>query len=309
MLNNLDHSLFVEKYRPDTLEGYIGNESIKTKVANFLEKEDIPHLLFYARAGTGKTTLGKIICKGLDAEVLTINASDENNVDTIRTKIKSFASTISFSKWKVVMLDEADYLTPNAQAALRNIMEKFAKNTRFILTCNYIEKIIEPIQSRCTIFEIYPPNKVEVAKRLVEICNLEKIKFDKADLADIINQGYPDIRKCISLLQQQTINGELKIDPHVKVELNYMTKILEILSNKKTPKEDFTAIRQIIADSKLRSFDEMYRYLYDNLEEFAPEGKQAAIILEIAKAMHDDPFSVDKEINIMAMFINILKNT
>ena len=171
-----EHSLWVERYRPDTLSGYVGNEHILEKVRIYIQNEDVPHLLFFGGAGTGKTTLAKIITNQIDCDLMYINASDENNVDTVRDKIRGFASSMGFRKWKVIILDEADYLTPNAQAALRNLMETFSKTTRFILTCNYVEKIIDPIQSRCQTFGITPPSKKEVAIRLKEILDLEGVQ-------------------------------------------------------------------------------------------------------------------------------------
>ena len=152
MFGSQENTLWVEKFRPGTLDGYVGNEHIIDKVKLYLKSGDVPHLLFYGGAGTGKTTLAKIIANNVDADIMYINASDENNIDTVRTKIKSYASTVGFKRWKIVILDEADYMTPNGQAALRNLMETFSKTTRFILTCNYVEKIIDPIQSRCQVF-------------------------------------------------------------------------------------------------------------------------------------------------------------
>ena len=144
----IKNTLFVEKYRPQSIDEFVGNDFLKQKVSLYIDEQDVPHLLFYGQAGTGKTTLAKIISGNVDADVMYINASDENNIETVRTKIKSFASTVGFKRWKIIILDEADYMTPNGQAALRNLMETFSKTTRFILTCNYVEKIIEPIQSR-----------------------------------------------------------------------------------------------------------------------------------------------------------------
>jgi DNA polymerase III delta prime subunit len=306
--NVITHSLWTEKHRPHKLADYIGNENLKETVQRYIDQDDIPHLLLHARAGTGKTTLGKIITNTIDCDVLYINASDENNVDTIRTKIKSFVSSVGFKKWKIVFLDEADYLTPNAQAVLRNMMEQYSRKSRFILTCNYPEKIIDPIQSRCTVFEVYPPSKKDVAIRLVDILKQENVQFDMKDVGIIINNSYPDIRRVIGSTQRQIVNGELKLTKQSVMEVDYMNKILDVLKSKSTSKDMFTNIRQIVADSKVRTFDDLYRFLYDNIEQYAKEGTQAAIILEIAKTMREDAMCVDKEISIMAMFIGIISH-
>ena len=168
-MSDVKHSLWVEKYRPTTLDTYIGNEHLKSKVKIYLESGDLPHLLFYGKAGTGKTTLAKLLVKNIECDYMYINASDENNVDTVRTKVKNFASTIGFKDMKIIILDECDYITPNAQAALRNLMETFSKHCRFILTCNFVERIIDPIQSRCQSFQIIPPSRGEVAKHTHDI--------------------------------------------------------------------------------------------------------------------------------------------
>ena len=171
----VNNSLWVEKYRPSKLTEYVGNEHLKDKVKDYLESGEIPHLLFFGKAGTGKTTLAKLIVNSIDCDHIIINASDENNVDTVRNKVKGFASTVGFKDMKIIILDEFDYMTPGAQAILRNLMETFSKHCRFILTCNYIEKIIDPIQSRCQSFAITPPTKKDVAVQVAKILDAENV--------------------------------------------------------------------------------------------------------------------------------------
>ena len=301
----MSNSLWVEKYRPDTLEGYVGNEHILEKVKIYIENDDVPHLLLYGVAGTGKTTLAKIITNQIDCDVMYINASDENSVDAVRDKIRGFASSMGFRKWKVVILDESDYLTPNAQAALRNLMETFSKSTRFILTCNYVEKVIDPIQSRCQTFAIAPPSKKEVAKRLFDILNEEGVEFNKEDLAILVNSGYPDIRRVLNAAQRQVVKGELKIDTTSTVQANYTDNVIKVLQKSGDIKEQFTEIRQIINDSKLKDFTPLYRSLYDEVDNYA-SGKVGQTILNIADGQYKDAMVVDKEINVMAMMLNIL---
>lgn len=305
MYGQQENTLWTEAFRPNTLEGYIGNEHIIEKVKIFISNGDVPHLLFYGSAGTGKTTLAKIIANSVDADLMYINASDENSVDAVRDKIKRYASTVGFKRWKIIILDEADYLTPNAQAALRNLMETYSKTTRFILTCNYVEKIIDPIQSRCQTFAIMPPNKTDVAKRLVSVLEEKQVQYDIRDIAAIINSSYPDIRRAINTAQSCVIENRLTLDKASAIQANYMTEVLEMLKDPKDRKATFTKIRQCIADSKVRDFTPMYTFLYDNLDEFA-HGHIAPCILIIAESQFKDASVVDKEINIMAMFVNIL---
>jgi DNA polymerase III delta prime subunit len=305
MNNNTEHSLWVEKYRPSKLEDYVGNEHLKSKVAGYLESGDIPHLLLYGKAGTGKTTLAKLIVNSVDCDYMIINASDENNVDTVRNKVKNFASTIGFRQSKIIILDEFDYMTPNAQAILRNLMETFSKHCRFILTCNYVEKVIEPIQSRCQTFQIVPPTKKDVAIQISKILNSEGVKFEVKDLVPIIDSAYPDIRKIINTCQLNSIKGELKVDTQNLLENDYKTKIIEILKSNDDKRNKYMKLRQTLVDSRATDFTELYTLLYDKVEEYA-EGKTANVILEISDGQRNAFLSIDKEIPTAATLIKIL---
>jgi len=298
----MEHSLWVEKYRPYNLQTYIGNEHLKSKVSIYLENEDVPHLLLYGTAGTGKTTLAKVIVGNIDCDHLYINASDENNVDNVRTKIKNFASSIGFRTLKVVILDEADFLTPNAQAALRNLMETFSKHCRFILTCNYVERIIDPIQSRCQTYKIVPPSRKEVALQLKNIFETENVTFNLDDLALIVNAGYPDIRRVINSAQRQVVDGNLKIDVNSIIQNDYKIKLLEMLGSG----TKFNDIRKLIADNSVSDYAELYRLLYDEVDTYS-NGKVAECILAIAEGEFNDVNVVDKEICFMSTLIKIMR--
>jgi|TARA_B100000073_G_scaffold339893_1_gene338939 DNA polymerase III delta prime subunit len=299
-----EHTLFVEKYRPTVLEDYVGNEHLKSKVEGYLKSGDVPHLLLYGRAGTGKTTLAKLIVKNIECDYLYINASDENNVETVRTKVKQFASTIGFKDMKVIILDECDYITPNAQAALRNIMETFSKYCRFILTCNYVERIIEPLQSRCQIFEIIPPDRKQVAMQAVKILDSETVDYKLSDISMIINANYPDVRKTINAIQRSIVDGRVEMDKQSSIQNDYKLQVLEILKTH-NKKDAFKALRQLLADNSIRDYSDCFRLLYDNVDEYAT-GHVAEVILLLARYEQSDTQVVDKEINFMAMLIEIL---
>ena len=304
-MSNIDNTLWVEKYRPSQLKDYVGNEHLKEKVEGYLETGDIPHLLFYGKAGTGKTTLAKLIVNSVDCDYMIINASDENNVETVRNKVKNFASTIGFKSTKIIILDEFDYMTPNAQAILRNLMETFSKHCRFILTCNYVEKVIDPIQSRCQTFQIVPPTKKDVAVQISKILGSENVKFEPKDLVPIIDASYPDIRKIINTCQLNSSKGTLKLDTSSILDADVKNKIVEILKSNDDKRNKWKNIRQAVADARVQDFTELYSYLYEKVDEYG-SGNTANIILILSESQHKDAMVVDKEITFMACVIQIV---
>ena len=304
MTQNKQHTLWVERYRPVSLENYIGNEHLKTKVSKYISTGDIPHLLLHGKAGTGKTTLAKLLVSNVDCDQMYVNASDENNVETVRNKIKMFASSVGFKDLKVIILDECDFLTPNAQAALRNLMETFSKHCRFILTCNYVERIIDPIQSRCQSFQIIPPSKKEVAIHISKILNTEGISFENEQIVTMVNSSYPDIRRIINAVQRNIVDNQLIVDTESLVQNDYKLQVLEILQTQ-DKKNAFKNLRQLLADSQIRDYADLFRLLYDEIESYG-KGHIAEVILTIAKYELSDAQVVDKEINAMAMLIEIL---
>jgi replication factor C small subunit len=299
-MDGLNHSLWVEKYRPSKLEYYIGNDHLKSKVQKYIDEQDVPHLLLYGKAGTGKTTLAKILTNNIECDHLYINASDENSVDAVRFKIRSFASSVGFKDLKIVILDECDYLTPNAQAALRNVMETFSKHCRFILTCNYVERVIDPIQSRCQSYKITPPKKSDVARHMVNILKTENSKFELDDVATLVTAGYPDIRRVINSAQRQVVDGTLEIDVDSIIQNDYKIRLLDLLSSNAKLQD----IRKLIADNSVSDYSELYRLLYDEIDNYC-NGKVAECILAIAEGQYKDVNVVDKEINFMAIILKI----
>ena len=301
-----ENSLYVEKYRSKVLDEYVGNEQLKQIVSQYIDKNDIQNLLLYGTPGTGKTTLAKLIVNNIDCDFLYINASDERGIDTIRDKVQGFASSASFKPLKIIILDEADFLTIQAQASLRNIIETYSRTTRFILTCNYLERIIDPLQSRCQVLKITPPSKKEVAQHVAGILEQESINYELNDLVLVVNKHYPDVRKILNTCQVNTVEGKLTIDKALIASNSYTDAILKEL--KSANKNSFKNIRQILADSNLSDFDEIYRFLYDNLDEYTKDGvQQAMIIIEIENYMYHANFRIDKEISVMALISKILQ--
>jgi replication factor C small subunit len=288
-------TLWVEKYRPETLESYLGNEEFTTNLKEWISKNDFPNLLLYGPAGTGKTTAAKLVVRNINCDYIYLNCSDENGIDTIRDKVKQFASGATFKPLKVVILDEADFLTINAQAALRNVIESFSLTTRFIFTCNFVERIIDPLQSRLTSYHLITPEPKTIAKHLKEILDIEQVKYDIKDVVEIVKKTYPDIRRALNLIQGMSIGGELK-GKNI-IGNNYFEQILNELKSKK--KTSFNVIRQIIADYDINDFTGLYKELHN-----AYSTPEVTIIIE-EYLFHSTTIS-DKEICFMACISKLL---
>lgn len=305
--NKFVHSIWAEKYRPKTLNDYIGNDTFKNELKKIIEKNDLGHMILYGSVpGTGKTSAAKLIVNSINCDYLYLNCSDTNSIDDVRDKIKSFASSVGFKQIKVVICDEADFFSGNALAALRVMLEQFAQHTRFIFCCNYIEKIIAPIISRCQTFEIIPPSKKEIAQHLARILDNEQVKYEVKDVAFIINNYYPDIRKVINFAQQSCNNGLLKIATENAVESDFKNKLIEFL---KTPNQlnVFGEIRQLLANADVSSYDTMFKYLYDKMDEFTPSSKESDVIIEIADSIYQSTLVFEKEITFLACITRLLK--
>ena len=296
------HTLWIEKYRSQTLEQYIGNDAVKDRIAGCIAKNDIPHFIFAGSAGTGKTTLAKLIVGNIQCDYLYLNASDENGIDTIRDKVKGFASTASFQPIKVVILDEADFLTQPAQAALRNLIEEYSAYTRFILTCNYVERLIEPLQSRCELHMLKPPTKGAVAKHIcINILDVEGITYEIADVAKVINEFYPDIRSVIKVLQSNIKENKLVI---TALDDSWTKQLVQILS--KREKNAWYQVRQLVADAQIDDFQTAYRYMFEHLTEFS-YGNDAQLSVILDDFIWRAGVVPDKEINFAACIAKVLE--
>ena len=301
-----EHTLFTERFRPTDPKEYIGNEVFKSSLNTWIKQQDIPHILLYGPAGTGKTTAAKLIVANLDCDHIYINCSDENGIETIREKVKSFASAATFRALKVVIMDEADFLTINAQAALRNVIETFSKTTRFVFTCNYVERIIDPLQSRTSVFEVLPPSKSEVAKRCISILDEETCNRATEDIVEIVNKTYPDIRKTLNLLQSCIIHDPsgkfLQLNKDIVNQKQYTDQIVDLI--KSNDSKTFNQIRQLVADSNVRDYNELYRALFENLDSFHNPVLGTVII---AESQYQSVMAPDKEVNFMGCIANLLK--
>ena len=300
--------LWVEKYRPKSVEGYVfRDEHQKKQVQQWIKEETIPHLLFSGNAGIGKTTLAKLLFNELEInefDILEINASRTNSVDDVRDKIVNFVQMIPFGKFKVVLLDEADYLSPNAQAALRGVMEEYHTTSRFILTCNYPNRIIPALHSRCQGFHIERIDQTEFTARVAEILIAEEITPDIDTLDTYVKATYPDLRKCINMVQMNSVSGEL-VPPQKSDagESDWKLEMTELFKAGQISK----ARKLVCSQARPEEIEDVYKWLYDNIDLFGNEEKQESAILIIKQGLVDHTLVSDPEINLAATMIRLAR--
>lgn len=300
--------LWVEKYRPDTVDGYVfRDDAQKQQVKQWIADGTIPHLLFSGNAGIGKTTLAKILLNQLevnDLDVLEINASRTNSVEDVRDKIVNFVQMIPFGDFKVVLLDEADYLSPNAQAALRGVMEEYHTTARFILTCNYPNRIIPALHSRCQGFHIERIDQTEFTARVAEIVLTEGVTPDLDILDTYVKATYPDLRKCINMVQMNCVEG--KLVPPAKADAgdaDYKIEMVELFKAGKIGQ----ARKLVCSQARPEEIEDIYKWLYDNIDLFGDEEKQESAILIIKQGLVDHTLVSDPEINLAATLIRLAR--
>jgi len=298
--------LWVEKYRPNTINGYVfRDEHQKKQVQQWIKEGTIPHLLFSGNAGIGKTTLAKILFNELeinDLDILEINASRTNSVDDVRDKIINFVQMIPFGDFKVVLLDEADYLSPNAQAALRGVMEEYHTTSRFILTCNYPNRIIPALHSRCQGFHIERIDQTEFTARVAEILITEGVQPDLDTLDTYVKATYPDLRKCINMVQMNSVDGVLQKPQEGDTgEADYKLEMVELFKAGKINQARKLVCSQVRPDE----VEDIYKWMYDNITLFGDEKTQDDATLIIKQGLVDHTLVADPEINLAATMIRL----
>jgi DNA polymerase III delta prime subunit len=300
-------ALWVEQYRPKKVEDYVFRDvAQKKQVDSWIESKSIPHLLLSGSAGIGKTTLAKVLIHELgieDYDVLEINASRTNSVDDVRDKITNFVQMIPFGPFKVVLLDEADYLSPNAQAALRGVMETYSNHSRFILTCNYPNRIIPALHSRCQGFHVEKTDQTEFTARVATILVTENVEFELDTLDTYVKATYPDLRKCINTVQQNVIDGKL-LSPNTDQSRtdDYKLEMVELFKNRKIRE----ARKLLCGQVKTEEMEEIYSWLYQNLDLLGDDEEQKdAALLVIKQGLVDHSLCADSELNLAATLVKL----
>jgi len=298
--------LWTEKYRPKTIKDYVfKDKNQRGQVESWITEGSIPHLLFSGGAGIGKTTLARILCNELKIEafdILEINASRENRIETVRDKITNFVQMIPLGPFKVVLLDEADYLTPNSQAILRNVMETYSNHSRFIITCNYPNRIIPAVHSRCQGFHFERTDITEYTARIATVLVEEDIDFDIDTLDTYVKAAYPDLRKCINNVQQNIIGKKLSLPTSVESSIDYRIEMVELFKKRKIRQARILVCSQALPEE----IESLYKWMYTNLDMFGDTDdlKDQAIII-IKQGLIDHTICADSEINLAATLIKL----
>jgi len=298
------HYILNEKYRPENVEGYLCTDDMKSKIESWIKDQNIPMLGFFGKAGSGKTTLAKILTKNINCDYLYINATDERSMDVMRDKVGGFASAASFKPLKIIILDESTHILQASQVILLNMIETFSKNVRFILTGNYPERLIDPLRSRLEEYKLEAPSKKITAKHFHEILNKENVEHELEDLASIINQCYPDLRRTFNTLQKNIKDNRLILSNKTSSTLDYGNQILTELKNKNS--KSWSNIRQIIADNDITEFDSLYKFLYQNIDIYSKHPGLDTIV--ICEGLNINNTILDKEIGYMAAIQKLLNN-
>ena len=301
--------LWVEKYRPKKITDCILPESIKNTFIEFIGQKDIPNLLLAGGSGVGKTTVARAVCEELHADYILINGSEESGIDVLRTKIKNFASTVSLHGGrKYIILDEADYLNPQStQPALRGFMEEFHKNCGFILTCNYKNRLIPPLHSRCSVIDFTIPNSEnpklasEFMDRVISILNDQNVKYDKRVVAEVINKYFPDWRRVLNELQRYSVSGAIDAGMLVDIAEVNIKELMHSMKNK-----EFTNVRKWVVNNLDNDPVRLFRRIYDNLYEFVDGSSIPHVVVVLGEYQYKAAFVADQEINLMACFTEIM---
>ena len=301
--------LWVEKYRPRTLEECVLPTSLLKTFKDIVTSGELPNMMFSGTAGVGKTTVAKALCNELDLDWIIINGSEEGNIDTLRTKIKQFASTVSLQGgYKVVILDEADYLNPQStQPALRGFIEEFSNNCRFILTCNFKNRIIEPLHSRCSVYDFSIPaqQKPTIAggmfKRMTHILDTEGVQYEKNVIAELVNRYFPDFRRVINECQRYGVSGHIDSGILVNLSDQSVNNLLGYLKGK-----DFKAMRKWVADNIDTEPHAIFRKIYDSMNDHLQPQSIPQVVLILADYQHKNAFVADHEINVVACMTEIM---
>lgn len=308
---SIQNLLWVEKYRPRKIEDCILSESIRKTFDNIVKTNDMQNVLLCGGPGCGKTTVARALCEQLNLDYIFLNASENGNIDTLRTTIRSFASSVSLSgNRKVVILDEADYLNPQStQPALRGFIEEFSGNCRFIFTCNFKNRIIEPLHSRCSIVEFNIPNREKpqlaaaMMTRVATILDAEKVPYDRKILAEVVKQFFPDFRRTINELQRYSVSG--KIDSGILANIKDGT-FVELFDSMKS--KNFTEVRKWVANNSDADHSQIFRKIYDELVNHIDKSSIPSVVLVLAEYQYRMAFSADHEICMAACFAEIMMN-